>query len=403
MQDSFIPNSGFVTAIDDPEGLGRVKVHCEAIDGTNPAQETTWVNILKGPEGFGSDGPSPPQVGTRVIVQVNKTNPSIRQVVSVVGSQKQKANPAMPGNISLEFLRAAYEAKRNPTISGPGKVDQEKVPNGRGSDKSKLDVRHVEQQEELSVKQRREIPTQMGANPQTVTVPPPVKNVNTALSIDASIFTTAMAALLPGQIFKLSKIFDDFLKGDLLNELKSKIPTEVMTAFQNIAETSAEFTPANGDGFMQNITRVNPAVFGANMLEALKDVKNTKELKEALNKIVTDDSITGLSAMADVAMTGLSGFGSIPQLLKANGDVENVASDLIDKAKELFSGLLSGIPILGGSGNFLPSSQITSDMVERMIPEKAAAFKKMFEDLSGSAPRVAIEGKLAELQSLLKG
>lgn len=404
MQENFIPQSGFITSVDDPEGLGRVKIHCEAIDGTNPDQETIWVNILKGPEGFGSDSHSPPQVGTRIIAQVNKANPSLRQVVSVVGSQKQKANPAMPGNISLADIRAKFEEIKNTLIAGPAKVKGQAESNSdRNSTKQKAPVIQEQITEQLSIKQRKELPTQVSANPQVATQAPPVKNVSTALTPESSIFTAAMAGQLPGVPFSLSNIFDH-LQGDLLKELKSKVPTEIMTAMENMAATSSSFTPANVDGFMQAAKRVNPATFGANMVKELVDVKNVKQLREAMDKIMNDDSVGDLSSMADVALESLSGFGTVPLNMKANGDIEVVASDLIDQIKSLFGQLTSGIPSLGGAANFLSGSDIPDKLMERMIPAKAAEFKEMFQKLAGdnNEPRRLIEEKIAALKAKLE-
>jgi len=403
MQENFIPQSGFITSVDDPEGLGRVKVHCEAIDGTNAEQETVWVNILKGPEGFGSDAQSPPQVGTRVIVQVNKTNPSLRQVVSVVGSQKQKANPAMPGNSGLAFIREKFEKVTNDLISGPGKMGQQPETNGRGSSKTKIPVLQQQISEQLSIMKRKELPTQISANPQIATVVPALKNVATALTPDSSIFTSAMAGSLPGVPFSLSNIFDH-LQGDLLTELKSKVPTEVMSALENMAATSSSFTPATADGFMQNAKRVNPATFGANMVRELSEVKNVKQLREAMDKVMNDDSVSDLASMADVALESLSGFGTVPLNMKANGDIEVVASDLIDQIKALFGQLTSGIPSLGGAANFLSGSDIPDKLMERMVPAKAAEFKEMFQKLAGdnNEPRRLIEEKIAALKAKLE-
>jgi hypothetical protein len=403
MQENFIPQSGFITAVDDPEGLGRVKVHCEAIDGTNPDQETVWVNILKGPEGFGSDSHSPPQVGTRVMVLVNKTNPSLRQVVSIVGSQKQKANPQMPGNSSLAFLREKYEQEKNTLISGPGKMDQEQIPNNRGSTKSKVSVKQDRETVQLSIKERKELPTQISANPQIATQAPPIKNVSTALTPDSSIFTATMASHLPGVAFNLSNIFDH-LSDSLLTELKSSISTEVFIAMQNMAATSSTFTPLNADGFLQNIKRVNPATFGTNMLNVLKDVKNVKQLRGAIDKIMNDDSIGDLESMADVALESLSGFGTIPLNLKANGDIEVMSSDLINAVKTLFGQITSGLTSQGGATTFLSGSAIPDTLMERMVPEKAAEFKEMFQKLAGdnNEPRRLIEAKLAAIKAKLE-
>lgn len=404
MHENFIPHSGFITAIDDPMALGRVKVHCESIDGTNPAQETIWVNVLKGPEGLGSDSPSPPQIGTRVIVLVNRTNPSIRQVSNIIGSQKQKENPEMPGNASLAFMRKAWEDKKNAAISGPAKMKQEPEVNGRGSTVEKAPVAQVEETSELSITERKELPTQISANPQMITETPTVKNVSTALTPDSSIFTSSMAAQLPGSPFGLGNIFD-FIQGDLLDELETALPGEIMTALRNISTSSSTFTPSNVNGFLQNANFVNPATIGLNMVNELKNVKNIKDLRRALTKIMTDDSIKDLGSLASVDIIGASGFGSIPMKLNANGDIEVLPSDLLDLAKLLFGTLTSGIHSLGGSKTFLDNSRIPNTLLERMLPEKAIIFKEMFEKLSGTnnPARVLVETKLSQLKIKLEG
>jgi len=403
MQENFIPQSGFITSVDDPEGLGRVKIHCESIDGMNAEQETTWVNILKPSGGFGSDGHSPPQVGTRIIAQVNKTNPSIRQITSVVGSQKQKSNPQMAGNISLASIRESFEKKINEDISGPIKMAQRAVMNGIGSTKSKLEP-IIESVKQLSIFDRKELSTQNSANPQMSTEVPPVKNVATARSPEASTFTKTMGDSLPGATFSISGMFDH-LKGPLLDLLKEKIPPEVFTAMENMAKTSSSFIPTNVDGFMQDAKRVNPATFATNMVETLKDVKNVKDLYEAMNKIMTDDKIGDLGSLPEIAMEAVGAFGKLPMKMDANGKIKMEASDLIDKAKELFVSLTSGIKSQGGAASFMPGSNIPKEFLDKMLPEKAADFREMFQKLSGdgNAARKMIESRISTVRTKLGG
>lgn len=286
---------------------------------------------------------------------------------------------------------------------GPGQIKQKPTANERGSTKSKIPVIQEQISEQLSIKDRKELPTQVSANHQVATQAPPVKNVATALTPDASIFTEAMAGQLPGVPFNLSGIFDH-LTGPLLDELKSKIPTEIFIAMQNMAATSSTFTPSIADGFLQNAKRVNPATFGANMVNALKDVTNVKQLREAMDKIQNDDTIGDLSSMADVALESLSGFGTVPLNMKANGDIETVASDLIDQIKALFGQLTAGIPSLGGAESFLSGSDIPDKLMERMKAAKSADFKEMLQKLAGdnNEPRRLIEEKMAALKARLE-
>lgn len=403
MNENFIPYSGFITSVDDPEKLGRVKIHCELIDGTNPSQETIWVNILKGPEGFGHDSPSPPQVGTRIIAHVNKTNPSIRQVVHVVGSQKQKANPEMPGNVSLNFIRSPYENVSNDKISGPAKVVQTPETNGRGSSKQKTPVSDTGTKTELTVAERHELQTTLSANPHLMTAASTLKNVATALTPDSSILSSSILASLPGINLTLSTLLDH-LSNDHMKELEKAIPTAALTSLKNMVATAASFTPTQVDGFMQSINTANPATLGANIFAKLKTIQKPNQVKDIVNEIMTSEDVKNTSALESVEIKIDSAFGELTKTLSAAGELLDVENKVLDAIKQLFGNISSGLTSLGGEAKFLENSQIPNDLLERMNPTKQKEFKEMFEKLSGinNIPRTNIESKIKTLKTKLE-
>jgi hypothetical protein len=403
MNENFIPYSGFITSVDDPEKLGRVKIHCELIDGTNPSQETIWVNILKGPEGFGHDSPSPPQVGTRIIAHVNKTNPSIRQVVHIVGSQKQKANPEMPGNMSLNFIRVPYENVSNKNISGPAKVEQTPETNGRGSLKQKVPVSTTGQKTELTIAERHELQTLLSANPHLITVAAPLKNVATALTPDASILSSSILSSLPGVNLSLANLLDH-MTGDHMKELEKSMNPQALISLKNMVTTASSFIPSQVDGFMQTINTANPATLGANILNKLKTIKNPNQVKDVVNDILTNEDVKNTSALDSVEIKIDSAFGEITKLLSVSGELIDSENKIIESLKQIFGNISSGLTSLGGEAKFLENSKIPNDLLERMNPEKQKEFKEMFEKLSGinNIPRTKIESKIKTLKNKLE-
>ena len=404
MKDEFIQHHGFITSIDDPEALGRVKLHIPSIDGTNPDQETIWVNILKSPEGLGADHPSPPQVGSSVMVQVSKTNPSLRQVSSVVASRKAKSDPTMKGNMSFAHIRKKFEDTKNKNISGRPIFEQKAEQNGRGSTKSKAPVQESQTSDEPSITERNGLQTLIPSLTAMIQQVPPLKNVTTARQPDANAFTSAMAASLPGQIFSLANIFD-VITGDALKELERAIPGEMMQALQNISAMTAQFTPGQVDGFLQQTNRVNPTSFATNLLNELKTVKTNRDLLEKLQKVMTDDTVKDLASMATVAITGANAFGAVDMILNPDGTLEEKASDIIDKLKEAFAGVFGGIQTMGGASKFMPGSAIPDELLKRLPSDLAEANKEFLNKVAGNGnpARAAVEGAMSSLKSRLGG
>jgi hypothetical protein len=403
MKDEFIQHHGFVTKIDDPDALGRVKVHIPAIDGSNPDQETIWVNILKSPEGLGADHPSPPQVGTSVMIQVSKTNPSLRQVSSVVASRKAKADPSMPGNKSLaREQRKKFEQVQNKNISGRPIYEQKQEQLDRNSNKSKAPVQESQKTYEPTIADRDALQTLIPSLNSMIQKVPPLKNVTTARQPDANAFTAAMAAALPGQVFGLANIFDH-IQGDLLKELERNVSPDVMAALKNVAATAAQFTPAQVDGFLQQTNRVNPATFATNMLNELKNVRNGSQLNEALNKIMNDDTVKDLSSMASVALTAASAFGDIAMTMSPDGTVTESTNDAIEQLKSLFGQVFGGITTMGGASKFMDGSIIPDELLKRLPSNLAAANKEFLNKVAGQGnqPREMVEGVMSTLKSRL--
>ncbi len=403
MKDEYVQHHGFITKIDDPEALGRVKLHIPSIDGMNPDQETIWVNVLKSPEGFGADHPSPPQVGSSVMVQVSKTNPSLRQVSSVVGSRKAKSDPTMPGNMSFAHIRKKFEKIQNANISGRPIFEQKQEQLNRGSNKTKLPVQESQSTSEPSISERDGIQTLIPSLAAMAQKVPPLKNVTTALQADASTFTAAMANALPGQAFGLANIFDH-ITGDALKTLEKSVSSDVMTALKNIAGTASQFTPAQADGFLQQVNRVNPATFATNLLNELKTIKTNGDLQEKLKKIMTDDSVKDLMSMDSVSLTTNNAFGEISMTMLPDGTVNEEASEVLEQLQSVFSSLVSGIQTMGGSSNFMSGSIIPDTLIKRMNSTNGAQHKDFLKRVAGEGnqPRQLIESTMSALKSRLE-
>jgi hypothetical protein len=398
MNQNFVHAFGTVTDINDPKKLGRVRVHCIALDGTHPERNSDWYSIIKNPDGFGADGSSPPQVGTTVQLQYSVDNPSIRFITGIIGTQLRSPGP-ISGNRPLNDITDPYRQKINTEIAGPPDWNYTLAPNAN-SEVPKVTSEEGDSGHEKSVKEKEEGPTVNSNRNQSVPRDPPITNVATALENLENIMTSELNSMLPGLPFGLGNLFQ-FITGDLLDELVGTLPDELVTAMQNFVASSSNFTPISGaHGFTMNSNRVNPATFAINAVASLKNVQTHGELFSALMNLETDDAIKDLGSMTSISLNLNGAFGSLPAILNADGSLV-INNSSISSFFTSFMSSAGSIPAIGGEDIFQKNSSIPSTLIPRFEKEMQTNIKEIYNTLSNGPKRNKVHSKVSSLKTRL--
>jgi hypothetical protein len=205
-------------------------------------------------------------------------------------------------------------------------------------------------------------------------------NVSTATQAFSNILTGSMMSALPGTNFSVSNILNS-LTSSVLDELLSSVSPELSQGMQNMFTLMQSMEISESGGF-STMGKVDPTTYLANAVNLLKGNQSLGEVIENLKRLQSDTSLFGLDKLANASFDIPTAFGVIKMSLSPTGEILNETPEAVQKAVELFSGLMSsgaGFPGVGLDNMFGGSSPVMSELFNRLPPDKQTIAKNMME------------------------
>jgi len=214
---------------------------------------------------------------------------------------------------------------------------------------------------------------------------PQVQNLSTAIDQAEAVLTGSMLSSLPGMNFSIGNLLSD-MPATLKDELFKQLPAGVGAQLENVMGLVRSYSPSSGGGSSAG-KRVNPDVFFANAVNILKDVKNSNDIIQALQKIDSDDSITGMELLDSVTNIIQTPFGALSQTISPEGVVTTLKSQAMQEAEKAFGSLLGQVQALQSISDQL------GPMLDRFAPGVREQFKSNLEAI-GNKPIVHAKAEL---------
>jgi len=216
---------------------------------------------------------------------------------------------------------------------------------------------------------------------------PQIQNLSTALDQAEAILTGSMLSGLPGMNFSIGNLLN-MMPAQLKDELFKALPNGVGEQLESIMGLVRSYTPISAGGSSAG-KKVNPEIFFVKAVEILKNVKNSDDIIQALQKIDSDDSITGMDLLEPVISKIQTPFGELEQIISPLGDITTLKSDAMQAAERAFSSALGSVDALQSISDKL------GPMLDRFAPESRQKFKENLDNIS-SKPIVHAKKKLKE-------
>jgi hypothetical protein len=214
---------------------------------------------------------------------------------------------------------------------------------------------------------------------------PQVQNLSTAIDQAEAVLTGSMLSSLPGMNFSIGNLLND-MPAALKDELFKQLPAGVGAQLENVMGLVRSYSPSSGGGSSAG-KRVNPDVFFVNAVNILKDVKNSNDIIQALQKIDSDDSITGMELLDSVTNIIQTPFGALSQTISPEGVVTTLKSQAMQEAEKAFGSLLGQVQALQSISDQL------GPMLDRFAPGVREQFKSNLEAI-GNKPIVHAKAEL---------
>ena len=364
---------GIVVDNEDPNNLGGHKVFCPEIHGKNvKIEHLPWIRYQV-PAGGGGGTINYGVIDKGQLVTITKSRGEGGTgfgTITGILQTKQKANPNMPGNISLidaypqikQAIEATMPINIRPDI-------EEAYENGAR-------IRRVKEKgKQHSHSLLKEMMSHAAAYPMNGVILPPITNLSTATQATTMAITSAVQNLIPGLPFNLGLILE-LMPQQLKDELFKKIPPEITTALLNSTALMGSVTTIPVGGMMSSMPKIDPISFLPAALDLLSGVSSPGELTSVLGQLMNNPTL-GLGRVEAIAIPVGTPFGQMTQLIDPlTGGITNVIPDVMAKAQEAFGSMMTSLPAAGGSF-FGDSGATMSKMSERF---KDPALQQKFKD-----------------------
>lgn len=367
---------GIVVDRDDPNGLGGHKIFVPQLHGHNVnVDHLPWVRYTVPPGGGGGSTNYGALDNGQLVAFEKDIGEGGTGFGTIVGlyQTKQKADPNMPGNISLvttfQQVSQALEKESNirvrPTI-------EEKEENGAV----------VRKAVEKGIKHKHSLLKEMASHAATFplngTVLPQITNVSTGVESAISQLTASMQSMLPGMPLNLSNILS-MIPAPLMDELTKAVPPEVFAAIQNTTALMGSVSTMATDGASSG-RKVDPIAFATTAVELFKGARTPADVASAFAELTSNTAI-GSVAGEGINLIIETPFGQITQSLDpVTGAITAALPDAVQDAIKSFGSLMGAIPGAGGGSLFGDSTEVISQMGQRLAkPELVAKFKEKME------------------------
>jgi hypothetical protein len=227
------------------------------------------------------------------------------------------------------------------------------------------------------------LPTHAATYPLAGTVLPNRQKIETAIQQFSNILSPDMVSKMPGSFMSMGDLFSGLTKGQK-KQIKDAMPPDVYQAFESTTNLmqSGEASAYSTGG------RVNPEVFVANAVDLLTQVTNPADLDQVIHQLQYDTELHGLDLLEAVEMEVEGAFGTFKQKIDASGNITNEIPDVVQKAIEAFSSMLSSsgsAPSAGANENlFGEAAKTMTDMLGRVEPTIQKFRQTMLQELNTS-------------------
>lgn len=382
---------GIIVDRDDPNGLGGHKVFIPQLHGHDvKVEHLPWVRYIV-PPGSGGAGTNYGALDNGQLVSIEKDiGEGGTGFGTIVGlyQTKQKADPNMPGNVSLikNFSQIAEALERESNIRIRPEIEEVTVDGAR-----------VRRTKEKGKKHKhsllKETMSHAAAFPLNGTILPQIQNVSTGVEPSVNVLSASLQALLPGSSINLNQIFS-LIPPELLDELKKVVPADAFVALENTTALMGSVTTSSASG-MTSGRRVDPTSFILTAVELLKSVKTPADINTIFTELYTNTSI-GLVNSEAINVPIETPYGPAMQAIDPlTGAISLVLPDDVQLAAQAFGSLMGGLPGASGSNLLGDSGETVNGMIQRLADEALVVklkekMEKNVSTDSGTGPRVKV-------------
>lgn len=382
---------GIIIDRDDPNGLGGHKVFIPQLHGHEvTAEYLPWVRYLVPPgSGGGSTNYGALDNGQLVAIEkdIGEGGTGFGTIVGLYQT-KQKADPNMPGNVSLikNYTQIAEALERESNIRIRPEIEEVTVDGAR-----------VRRAKEKGKKHKhsllKETMSHAATFPLNGTILPQLQNISTGVEPSVNVLSASLQALLPGSSINLNQLFS-LIPKELMDELTKVVPADALVALENTTALMGSVTTSAASGMTAG-RRVDPTSFILAAVELLKSTKTPADINRIFTELNTNTSIGMLNTEA-INVPVQTPYGPAMQAIDPiTGAITLVVPDDVQAAAASFGSLMGGLPGASGS-NLLGSSGETVDSMIQRLANEALVVKlkeKMEKNVStsnGTGPRVKV-------------
>jgi hypothetical protein len=368
---------GIIVDRDDPNGLGGHKVFIPQLHSTNVNPDhLPWVRYVV-PPGGGGGSTNYGALDTGQVVSIRKDvgeGGTGFGTITGLYQTKQKADPNMPGNVSLikglQQIAQALEKEMNVRV----RPETEEVI---------VDGAKVRQAVEKGLKHKhallKELMSHAATFPLNGTHLPDLKNISTGVEASLKQLTAEMQSLLPGTSVNLNQILS-VIPETLLNELKDAIPASMFTALENTTALMGGVTTSASSGSSSGNRKVDLEVFIAQLVELLKTAKTPADITRIFSELSTNTAIGAISSEA-INLAVETPYGEMTQVIDpVTGAISLSIPNNVEKAIQSFGSLMTSLP--GANGNTMYNSGAAAmfNLIRRLKKDAENKAKKKHED-----------------------
>ncbi len=379
---------GIIVDRDDPNGLGGHKVFVPQLHGHNvKVEHLPWVRYTVPPgSGGGSTNYGALDAGQLVSFEkdIGEGGTGFGTIVGLYQT-KQKADPNMPGNVSLikAFNQVADALEKESNIRIRPEIEETTVDGARVRQTKEKDKKHKHSL-------LKELMSHAATFPLNGTILPTLQNVSTGVEPSINVLSTELQSLLPGVSVSLNQIFS-LIPAPLLDELKKVVPADAFTALENTTALMGGVTPMASSG-MSAGRKVDPVTFALSAFELFKTVQTPADITRVFTELNTNTAI-GMVNTETINVPIETPYGPATQAVDPiTGAISLVLPTDVQDAVVAFGGLMGGLPGAAGSNLFGSSSSVVGSMIQRLsdpalVSKLKIKIEKNVSTVSGTVPR----------------
>lgn len=291
-----------------------------------------------------------------------------RGVITGVLNNKESKNPQLPGSDPLPGANTKVKEYKEEQRGKPVQVPPDVTEDGDPV------VAKTQEKGSWNLAKADGLINSITSSPIFGSRVPQIQNLSTALDQAEAILTSSMLSGLPGMNFSIGNLLN-MMPSKLKDELFKSLPAGVGEQLESIMGLVRSYSPASSGGSSAG-KKINPDVFFIKAVEILKAVKNSDDIIKALQKIDSDNSITGMELLESVVNKIQTPFGVLEQIISPFGDITTLKSEAMQTAEKAFSSALGSVDALQSISDKL------GPMLDRFAPEARQKFKENLDNIS---------------------